>query len=85
MIVLEHKYKIQIENTIGRQLSSDELAERMALSQLSEAQLALGRLLEGKQLVLCLKYLQGVVPELDQRTAVRFIDEVLHFGSSTAT
>ena len=83
--MLEDKYKQQIEDTIGRALTSDEVHETDSLNHLSEPQLAIGRILVDKQLVLCIKYLQALVPSLDQRTASKFMDAVLHYGADAAT
>lgn len=74
--MLEPEHKTQIEQTLGRSLTPDEMVEVDDLNHLSPAQRHVANALATQQLVLCTLYLRGVA-DVTLKAATRFVDQIL--------
>jgi len=73
---LDPSHRKQIEETLGRPLSEEELVAVERLDELTPAELEVARVLVQQQLVLCSVYLRALTSASEGATR-RFMDELL--------
>lgn len=75
MFELDHHRRLQLEQTLGRQVTASELEPVASLSELRAEQLEVVKVLAVRQLLSALIYMRAVVPSALTGELMRFINQ----------